>query len=80
MQPAKFTIGDITILRDELIASGVDIFQAGMLLHNFMSDRGYGVELADAIAAIERTRKPGITIHLETLHQELTRMSLMQAN
>lgn len=39
----QFTPTDLMTLRNELLQSGVDSFQAAEIVANFLSGRGYGV-------------------------------------
>src|ERR1035437_1177816 len=41
--PEKFTAADLSSLREELLQSGLDSWQAAELISSFLNVRGYGV-------------------------------------
>ena len=54
--PEKFTAADLSSLREELLQSGLDSWQAAELISSFLNVRGYGVSnhaARGAVAAIE---------------------------
>lgn len=44
----KFSTNDLTVLRNELLRSGVDSFQAAEIVANFLTGRGYGCSTHEA--------------------------------
>jgi hypothetical protein len=44
----KFNTNDLTVLRNELLRSGVDSFQAADIVANFLTGRGYGCSTHEA--------------------------------
>lgn len=44
----KFAASDVQALRGELLQSGLDSFQAGEIVTNFLSGRGYGISRQEA--------------------------------
>src|ERR1700760_2722939 len=65
----KFTPSDLLTLRNELLQSGVDSFQAAEIVTNFLSGRGYGVSSHEARNCASKIELPGITA--ETIQAEL---------
>jgi hypothetical protein len=57
----RFTPTDLITLRDELLQSGVDSFQAAHIVMNFLSGRGYGISSTAARSAASRIESPGCT-------------------
>jgi hypothetical protein len=57
----RFTPTDLITLRDELLQSGVDSFQAAHIVMNFLSGRGYGVSSTAARTAASKIESPGCT-------------------
>jgi hypothetical protein len=70
----QFTPTDLMTLRNELLQSGVDSFQAAEIVANFLSGRGYGVSHHEARAAASRIEVPGCTA--EHIQAELERVAL----
>jgi len=58
----KFPIADLSGLRDELMQSGLDSWQAADLITAFLSVRGYGVSTDAARTAASRIESVGCTI------------------
>ena len=48
----KFSNTDLSNLRNELMQSGLDSWQAAQVVSNFLSGRGYGVNSADIRDAV----------------------------
>ena len=69
----KFTPSDLLTLRNELLQSGVDSFQAAEIVANFLSGRGYGVSAHEARGAASSIEAPGITV--EHIQAELERVA-----
>ncbi len=70
----QFTPTDLMTLRNELLQSGVDSFQAAEIVSNFLSGRGYGVSTHEARSAASRIEVPGCTV--EHIQAELERVAL----
>jgi hypothetical protein len=70
----QFTPTDLMTLRNELLQSGVDSFQAAEIVSNFLSGRGYGVSNYEARTAASRIEVPGCTV--EHIQAELERVAL----
>lgn len=70
----QFTPTDLLTLRNELLQSGVDSFQAAEIVTNFLSGRGYGVSHHEARTAASRIEVPGATV--EHIQRELERVAL----
>jgi hypothetical protein len=62
-------------LREELLSSGLDSWQAGELLEAFMSEHGYGVSKDDAKHAASRIGSVGYT--LVQVRAELEKLALV---
>jgi hypothetical protein len=58
----KFPLSDLSGLRDELMQSGLDSWQAAELITAFLSGRGYGVSNDAARTAASRIESVGCTI------------------
>ncbi len=58
----KFPIADLSGLREELMQSGLDSWQAADLITAFLSGRGYGVSNDAARTAASRIESVGCTI------------------
>ena len=66
----KFTVTDLSSLREELTQSGLDSWQAAELISSFLSVRGYGVSnhaARGAVAAIESGSLTAMREELEKL-------------
>jgi hypothetical protein len=74
MYVEQFTPTDLMTLRNELLQSGVDSFQAAEIVANFLSGRGYGVSHHEARAAASNIEVPGCTV--EHIQAELERVAL----
>jgi hypothetical protein len=70
----QFTATDLMMLRNDLLQSGVDSFQAAEIVGNFLSGRGYGVSRHEARSAASRIEVPGCTA--EHIQAELERVAL----
>ena len=69
----KFPIADLSGLREELMQSGLDSWQAADLISSFLAARGYGVSTQDARTAAFRME--AITCSLRCLQEELERIA-----
>ena len=66
----KFTATDLSSLREELMQSGLDSWQAAELISSFLNVRGYGVSnhaARGAVAAIESGSLTAMREELEKL-------------
>jgi hypothetical protein len=70
----RFTPTDLLTLRNELLQSGVDSFQAAEIVCNFLSGRGYGVSQHEARVAASSIEGPGCTA--EHIQAALDRVAL----
>ncbi len=71
----NFDSTDLETLRDELMRSGLDLWQAGELVSSFLATRGYGVSAGDARTIA--TRIEGESCSLECMRKELGRLALV---
>jgi hypothetical protein len=69
----RFAAADLTGLREDLMKSGLDSWQAADLISNFLAARGYGVSTEDARNAAFRIES--ITCSLQCLQEELERIA-----
>jgi hypothetical protein len=68
-----FSIADLTGLREELMKSGLDSWQAADLISSFLAARGYGVSTQDARLAASRMDAIGCS--LKCLQAELEKLA-----
>jgi hypothetical protein len=71
----KFGLNDLTNLRNELMESGLDSFQAAQVLSAFLAGRGYGIGTEQARAAVLRLEHNGCSY--DCMQQELERVALV---
>jgi hypothetical protein len=71
----KFTATDLSTLREELMQSGLDSWQAGELISAFLSGRGYGVSNHAARGAASRIESVGCS--LQCMQEELEKLALV---
>lgn len=71
----KFAVNELVNLRDELMRSGIDVWQAGEVLSAFLAGRGYGVIPEQARDAVVRLEGAGCS-H-ECMQSELERVALV---
>jgi hypothetical protein len=71
----KFTATDLSSLREELMQSGLDSWQAGELISAFLSGRGYGVSSHAARGAASRIESVGCSLQL--MQEELEKLALV---
>jgi hypothetical protein len=69
----QFTPTDLLMLRQELLHSGVDSFQAAQIVSNFLSGRGYGISSCEARVAALRIESFKCTV--ERIQAELERVA-----
>ena len=75
MTAERFSVPELTALRNELIHGGLDAKQAGELLQVFLTGRGYGVSLQAAFDASIRMEGAGCS--LESIQKELEGLALV---
>jgi hypothetical protein len=71
----KFTEADLAGLRDDLLKSDIDSWQAADLISSFLSGRGYGVSNHAARNAASRMESIGCS--LKCLQEELEKLALV---
>jgi hypothetical protein len=71
----KFPIADLSGLRDELMQSGLDSWQAADLISSFLSGRGYGVSNIEARSAASRIESVGCSI--QSMREEFEKIALV---
>lgn len=71
----KFAANELTNLRDELMRSSIDVWQAAEVLSAFLAGRGYGVTPEQARDAVVRLEGAGCS-H-ECMQTELERVALV---
>jgi hypothetical protein len=71
----KFAATDLSSLREELMQSGLDSWQAAELIGAFLSGRGYGVSSDDARTAASRIESVGCSI--KCMQEELEKLAMV---
>jgi hypothetical protein len=71
----KFPAADLSGLRDDLLQSGLDTWQAGDLISTFLAGRGYGVSNVSARNAASRIGADGCS--LERIQEECEKLALV---
>jgi hypothetical protein len=71
----KFPIADLSGLRDDLMQSGLDSWQAADLISTFLSGRGYGVSSHAARSAATRIESVGCSF--KCMQEELENLALV---
>lgn len=71
----KFSVAELSALRNELLTGGLDSWQAAELFQVFLKGRGYGVSSDAAIDAATRVEGSGCSI--EALQKELQGLALV---
>ena len=71
----KFTVTDLSSLREELMQSGLDHWQAAELIGSFLGARGYGVSNHAARNAASRIESVGCS--LRCMQEELEKLALV---
>lgn len=69
----EFSQADLAGLREELLKSGLDSWQAADLISSFLATRGYGVSTQDARKAASRMETIGCS--LKCLQAELEKLA-----
>jgi hypothetical protein len=75
MELEKFSLTEITALRNELLEGGLDSWQAAELFQLFLMGRGYGVSPGEALDAAGRVEGSGCSV--EVLQKELEGLALV---
>jgi hypothetical protein len=71
----KFPIADLSGLREELMQSGLDSWQAADLISSFLAGRGYGVSSHEARRAASRIESVGCSI--QCMQEEFEKLALV---
>jgi hypothetical protein len=71
----KFAANDLTSLREELMQSGLDSWQAAELISAFLNVRGYGVSSHAARSAASRIESVGCS--LQCMQEELEKLAFV---
>ncbi len=71
----KFSAADLSSLREELMQSGLDHWQAAELIGSFLTLRGYGVSSTAARGAASRIESVGCS--LKCMQEELEKLALV---
>jgi len=71
----KFPATDLSSLREEMMQSGLDSWQAGELITAFLNGRGYGVSKHDARRAASQIEAVGCS--LQRIQEELEKLAFV---
>ncbi len=71
----KFPIADLAGLREELLSSGLDTWQAADLIRSYLSGRGYGV--SNHAARHTATRLESAGYNVQRMQEELEKIALV---
>jgi hypothetical protein len=71
----KFSARELLNLRNELLQSGIDSWQAAEVLSGFLTGRGYGVSAPDARNAVSRLEELGC--NLDCMQAELENLAFV---
>jgi hypothetical protein len=71
----KFPLADLSGLREELMQSGLDSWQAADLISSFLAGRGYGVSSHEARSAASRIESVGCSI--QCMQEEFEKLALV---
>jgi hypothetical protein len=71
----KFSVTELTALRNELLQGGLDSQQAAELVQLFLIGRGYGVSPESALDALVRVEGAGGSV--EAFQTELEKIALV---
>lgn len=71
----KFAVNELANLRNELMQSGIDLWQAAEVLSAFLAGRGYGINADQARDAVMRLEGAGCSY--ECMQSELERVALV---
>ncbi len=75
MMAEKFSSTELTALRNELLQSGVDSWDAARLFQMFLMGRGYGVSPEAALDAASRIEGAGCA--LDVIQKELEGIAMV---
>lgn len=75
MTAERFSVNEMSALRNELLEGTLDSWQAAELLQTFLMGRGYGVSPQAALQAVSRVGVAGCSI--ESIQSELERLALV---
>ena len=75
MMVEKFSVNEVSALRNELLEGGLDPWQAAELLQLFLAGRGYGVSPENALRAASRVEGAGCSV--ESIQKELEGLALV---
>jgi len=75
MMAEKFSSGELTVLRSELLQSVVDSWDAARVLQIFLAGRGYGVSPEAALDAASRVEGAGCA--LDVIQKELEGIAMV---
>ena len=73
-KPEKFSVTELTALRNDLLQNGVDHWQAAEMLTLFLNGRGYGISRQSARAAIGRLEGACTMANIQTELNSLAKM------
>ncbi|HXC97563.1 MAG TPA: hypothetical protein VNU92_17820 [Edaphobacter sp.] len=73
VQVERFSEADLNGLREDLMKSGLDSWQAADLISSFLAARGYGVSMQDARSAAFRMES--ISCSTRCLQEELEKIA-----
>jgi hypothetical protein len=73
VQVERFSETDLRGLREDLMKSGLDSWQAADLISSFLAARGYGVSMQDARSAAFRMES--ISCSTQCLQEELEKIA-----
>jgi hypothetical protein len=71
----KFPVADLAGLREELLNSGLDTWQAADLIRSYLSGRGYGV--SNHAARHTATRLESAKYNVQRMQEELEKIALV---
>ncbi len=72
----KFSVAEVAVLRNQLLESGIDAWDAARLLQAFLMGRGYGVSPEAALDAASKMEGSGCAF--EVMKKELEGIALVQ--
>ena len=72
----KFSTAELANLRNDLMQSGIDSWQAAEVLHGFLTGHGYGISAQNARDAIGRLIEPARS-NLDCMQEELERVAFV---
>jgi len=76
MMAERFSVPELTALRNELVQGALDSQDAAAMMQLFLVGRGYGVSPEAAVEAARRVESAGCS--LQSIQQELNRIALVQ--